>query len=330
MTLTDTELIDATPRAATTYAVAIPAVLASWPARAGALALDVLPAAAVLATTALVALSVPLRGGWWWVCICIGALAVLWTGFNRLLLAVVGGQSLGRATFGVAVVRTDGSAVGPWRLLLRDMAHLLDTIGVFAGWLWPFKDARRRTFADLLARTESHVAQAHGTDRRARRRAAALVLTVASLCAVQAALSYTVVHQQDRSNAQASAEIAAQGPHMVEQILSYHPETVQADFDRARSMATDAYRGQLSAQQQAVQKAGPVRNEYWVTNSSVLSATKGRATMLLFLQGQRGAAPNQRYITASVRVSFVESGSAPWRVDDLAVVTNAPPVQAKP
>jgi Mce-associated membrane protein len=323
-------LIETEPRAVTASEDATPAVLASWPTRAGALCLDVLPGAAVLATTALAALSVPLRGRWWWVCVSIGAAAVIWTGFNRLLLPGASGQSLGRKTFGIAVVRPDASAVGPWTLLLRDMVHLLDTAPVFTGWLWPLRDARRRTFADMLLRTESHALQAHGTDARARRRAAAAVLTAASLCAVHAALSYTVVHQQDRSNAEASAEIAAQGPHMVEQILSYHPETIQADFDRARSLTTDSYRGQLSAQQQAVQKAGPVRNEYWVTNSSVLAATQGRATMLLFLQGQRGAPPNQRYITASVRVSFVQSRSAPWRVDDLAVVTNPQPVQAKP
>jgi Mce-associated membrane protein len=323
-------LIEAEPRAVTASEDATPTVLASWPARARALCLDVLPGAAVLATTALAALSVPLRGGWWWVSVCIGAVAVLWTGFNRLLLPGANGQSLGRRTFGVAVVRPDGSAVGPVTLLLRDLAHLLDTVPVFAGWLWPVKDARRRTFADMLLRTESHVVKAHGADGSACRRAAAVVLTAASLCAVEAAVSYTVVHHHDRSVAEASAEIAAQGPRMVEQILSYHPETIQADFDRARSLATDTYRGQLSAQQQVVQKAAPVRNEYWVTNSSVLSATQGRATMLLFLQGQRGAAPNQRYITASVRVTFVESGSAPWRVDDLTVVNNPPPVKAKP
>ena len=323
-------LIDTRPHIMTARDDATPTELAPWPARAGALALDVLPGATVLATTALVALSVPLRGGWWWVCVCIGAVAVVWTGFNRLLIGSRTGQSLGRETFGIALVRPDGPAVGPWRLLLRDVAHLLDTASVFVGWLWPLRDTRRRTFADMLVRTESHVREAHRTDARARRRAAALALTAGSLCALEAALSYTVVHQRDRSIADANAEIAERGPRMVEQILSYHPETVQSDFDRARSLTTDTYRGQLAAQQEAVQKAGLVRNEYWVTNSSVQSATQGRATMLLFLQGQRGAAPNQRYITASVRVTFVESGSAPWRVDDLAVVTDPPPVEGTP
>jgi Mce-associated membrane protein len=322
-------LIDAEPRTTTAPKATTPVVLASWLARAAALALDVVPGATVLITTALVTLALPLRGGWWWLCVGVGVLAVLWTGFNRLLLPGVRGQSLGRRTFGITLLYRDGSAPGPSRLLLRDMAHLLDTTPVLAGWLWPLKHSCRRTFADILAGTMSQVAEGGGNGR-ARRQAAALVLTAAALCAFDAAIAYTVVHQWDRSTADASAEIAAQGPPMVEQILSYHPETLQADFDRARSLTTDAYREQLNTQQQAVQKAGPIRNEYWVTNSSVLSATKDRATMLLFLQGQRGPAPNQRYLTASVRVSFAESGSASWRVDDLTVVSSPQPVQAKP
>lgn len=299
--------------------------LATWSARAGALGLDVLPGVAVLSTAALTALSVPLRGGWWWVSVCIGVGALLWTGFDRVLLPGVSGHTLGHRVFGVFVVGRDGRSVGPWTLLFRDFAHLLDTIPILAGWMWPLKDIRHRTFADMLCRTESHVRPPRSVgDQQSSRRPGALVLTTAAvLCVASATVSYIVVYQHDRSVTEVRATIAARGPGMVQQLLSYHPETIQADFDRARSLATDAYGGQLIAQQQAVLKAGPERNEYWVTNSSVLDATADHATMLLLLQGQRGAAPNQRYLTASVRVKFVEIGST-WRVDDLAVVTNVP------
>ncbi|MGB9305378.1 MAG: RDD family protein, partial [Mycobacterium sp.] len=54
------------------------------------------------------------------------------------------------------------------------------------------------------------------------------------------------------------------------------------------------------------------------------------ATMLMFLQGERGAAPDQRYLTASVRVTFVKPGASGWRVDDLAVVTKPQTAGAKP
>ena len=43
--------------------------------------------------------------------------------------------------------------------------------------------------------------------------------------------------------------------------------------------------------------------------------------MLLLLQGQRGIAQNQRFITASVRVGFAKSSSGQWQVSDLTVLT---------
>jgi Mce-associated membrane protein len=143
-------------------------------------------------------------------------------------------------------------------------------------------------------------------------------------------LSYGVVRQHDQAVSDVRAQISAQGPHIVEQILSYRPDTIQGDFGRAQSLASDRYRRELARQQQAVQKAGPVRNEYWVTNSSVLSAHPGRATMLMFLQGERGAWPNQNHLAAAVRATFVKPMASGWRIDDLAIVSKTPVAAAKP
>ncbi|WP_373306617.1 RDD family protein [Mycobacterium paraintracellulare] len=323
ITATDTKAINVGPQTE-------PLALVPWTARAGALALDILPGVAILATTVLVALSVPPRGPWWWAAVSAGAVAILGTAVNRLLVAGVTGHSLGRAVFGITVTRRDGAPVGPWWLAGREMAHLLDTATLMVGWLWPLWDPRGRTFADMLVDTQSRRRPGHRADRRARRTATTLVLSAAAVCACGGALSYGVVRHHDQSVAQARAQIANQGPHLIEQILSYHPETLAADFEHARSLVTDKYRPQLLAQQQTVQKAGPVRNEYWVTNSAVLSATPTEATMLMFLQGERGAPPDQRYLTASVRVSFVKPAAAQWRVDNLAVVAKAQSAQDKP
>ena len=157
-----------------------------------------------------------------------------------------------------------------------------------------------------------------------------MLLAAAMLCAIGAAMSYGVVYQRDQAISSATAEVAANGPRMVEQILSYRDEGAREHFDRARSLVTDNYAAQLSGQQRAAQNAGLLRNEYWVTNSSVLTATPGRATMLLFLQGERGTPPNQRYLTASVRATFVDTGRAGWLVDDITVVTAPQPVEAAP
>lgn len=303
------------------------AVLASWLSRAGALAVDILPGTAILATTVLAALSLPLHGRWWWVCVLIGAVVILGTAFNRVL-PVVGGQSLGRAVFGITVVHRSARPAGPWRLLLRDLAHLLDTAPAVVGWLWPLWDFRRRTFADILTGTEARLRQR--PDRDLCRIFAAVTLSAAALCVTDAAIIDAVVHHHEQAVAHAGAQIAAIGPRMVEQMLSYRPETIDSDFARAQALASDDYRTELSAQQQAALKAGPVRNEYRVTNGSVLHAEPGRAVMLLYLRAQRGTPPDRRYIAASVRVNFIKSGGAGWRVDDLTVVTEPQTIGTKP
>jgi len=298
--------------------------LAPWHSRVGAFAIDVLPGVAVLATLALVSLTVPARGVWWWVSICVMGLAVLAMLVNRLLLPTILGWSLGRAVAGIAVTRRGGEAAGPWTLLLRDVAHLLDT-ATAVGWLWPLWDSRRRTFADMVARTEARRLQPDQAPPNVRRWAAGAVLAATAVCVGGAALSYGAAYAPQRASDQTRAEIATQGPKIVAQMLTYDPKSLQDDFTRAQSLATDKYRGQLAAQQDLVRKGTPVINEYWVTNSSIESAAPNRATMLLFMQGRRGAAPEVRYISATVRVNFAKGGGNAWRVDDLTVLSKPKP-----
>lgn len=303
--------------------------LARWHIRAAAFVVDVLPGVAVAATMALVERAVPLGGTWWWLCICVLAAATLLTLVNRVALPAISGWSLGRALVGIAVVRPDGASVGPGRLLLRDLAHLLDTVSVFIGWLWPLWDARRRTFADLLLGTEVRRVEPDRRPGNIRRLTAIVVSTAALLCVGGAALSIMAVFLPDRASDQVRAAIQTQGPKIVTEMLTYDPKSLQQDFARAQSRTTAKYRPQLVAQQEAVQKRQPVVNEYWVTNSAVLSATRDRAAMLLFMQGHRGGGNEQRFITATVRVSFVKGADARWLVDDLTVVTKPKPAKGE-
>lgn len=296
--------------------------LAPWHIRACAFAVDVLPAAAVATTMALVSFTVPPRGVWWWLSSCVLGIAVLAMLVNRLLLPTVYGWSLGRALCGIVVVHRDGGGIGAWGLLLRDLAHLLDTVSV-VGWLWPLWDSRRRTFADLLLHTEARCSE---TSRPGIRRWTIIaMLTAAALCVAGVVVSYAVVYSRDQETDQTRSQIAIQGPKIVAQMLTYDPKSLHDDFARAQSLATDAYRGQLKAQQEIVQKGNPVINEYWVTDSSIESASPDRATMLLFMQGRRGAAPEERYITATVRVNFIKDAGGHWLVDNLAVLTKPKP-----
>jgi Mce-associated membrane protein len=246
-------------------------------------------------------------------------LVLLLMAVNRLVLPWLTGWSLGRAVFGIAVRRPDGSPVGLGRLALRDLAHLLDTAPLVIGWLWPLWDPRRRTFADLLVRTEVH--NVDRPQRDARRPAAAALIAATLLCATGVGLGYLVVYRHDRAVDAAHSQIAEQGPRIVEQLLNYDVETLQQDFSHAQSLTTDGYRPQLIAQQQAVLKAGATKNEYFAVSSAVLSVTQQNASMLVALQGQRGSDPKDvKFITATVRVDFEKSREGQWRVSNLTVL----------
>jgi Mce-associated membrane protein len=293
------------------------APVASWLSRAGAFAIDVLFGVPVLATLALVALTTPLYGWLWWLSIVVGGLVFLVIALNRLLLPAVRGWSLGRAQFGIAVVRRDGSAPGPWRLLARDLAHLLDTAALFIGWLWPLWDARKRTFADLLLRTEVH----YGERPNVRRIVAAVLAAGVVIALAGAGLTYLTVYRHEQAVDATRAQIAEAGPKIVEQILTYNAGSMKDDFARAQSLVTDDYRKQLVQQQQVVEKKAAASNDYFAVTSSVLSADTDKATMLVFLQGQRQAQQQDvKFITATARVAFAKSADGKWRVSKLDVL----------
>jgi Mce-associated membrane protein len=293
--------------------------VASWPSRAGALAVDVLFGVGVVAVLFLVARTSPLYGWLWWLSIVVAGLVILLIGLNRLLAPAMTGWSLGRALFGIAVVRANGDPPGPWRLLARDLAHLLDTAALFIGWLWPLWDSRNRTFADLLLRTEVRRVSGERPDVR---RTVAVVLTAGVvIAAAGAGLTYLTGYRHEQAVDAARAQIADQGPRIVEQILTYNAGSMKDDFARAQSLVTDDYRKQLVEQQQVVGKNAAASNDYWAVTSSVLSAGTDKATMLVFLQGQRQAQQQDlRFITATARVAFTKSADGKWRVSDLTVL----------
>jgi len=164
-----------------------------------------------------------------------------------------------------------------------------------------------------------------GRERNRRRRTGLLFVVLAAAASVLTVLSYLLVYRPELAVEQARQQLAVQGPKIVQQMLSYNVATIDDDFARARGLATDDYRKKLVAEQDSVHKAGPVNNDYWVTNSAVLTNTRDRAQMLLLMQGQRGEAPKQRLITATLQVSFVRSASGQWQVDNLSVLAKPNP-----
>jgi Mce-associated membrane protein len=296
--------------------------LASWPKRLAALVIDVLLPIAVLAVLGLVGWTAPLRGWLWWVFVVVGALLFVAAAVNRWLLPAMTGWTLGRGLVGIVVRTRTGRPAGLIRLILRDLAHLLDTAALFVGWLWPLWDRRNRTFADLLARTEVQTVEPPA--RNMRRLVGAVLIAAAVVSAAAIGLSYLVVYRHERAVDTARAQIAEQGPRIVEQMLTFSKDTLQQDFSHAQQLTTDSYRQQLIAQQQAITQAGATSNEYWAVSSAVLpmpEPTPTTASMLVALQGQRGTNPNDlKFITATVRVDFQKSAQGQWQIANLTVL----------
>jgi Mce-associated membrane protein len=305
---------------------AAPIRYASWGARLGAIALDLLPGIAVVATLGVLAYTTNPDTWLRWTFVAVLALTVVATVVNRVLLPALTGWTLGRAVLSIRVVRANGQPTGVLRVLLRELAHLLDTAAAFVGWFWPLWDSRRRTFADMLLRSEVRVVE--GPKRNVRKLAAVVLAAAALLCVAGAGLGYLVEYRHDRAVDQTRTELTEQGPRIVEQMLSYSKDSIVDDFAKAQALVTDEYRPQLIAQQTAAQKAGVTANEYWAVSSAVLSVEPERGAMLMALQGQRGSDPKDlKFITATVRADF-EKIDGSWRVGTLTVLkkpqSNAP------
>jgi Mce-associated membrane protein len=293
------------------------AVPASWPARAAAFLVDFCAPLLVVTSSVLIAWSAPQRSWLWWVCVVVGAAVVLAAGANRWLLPVLTGWTLGRAVMGIAVVRSDATPPGPWCLLVRDLLHVIDTVPLLLGWLWPLWDRRGRTLADIAVRTEARRASAPPPG--ARRVATAVVSVFALVAVVVAALGYLTVYRPELRVAQAREQLAVQAPKLVTDMLSYSAATLQEDFARGRSVVTEGYLPRLVDQQKGIEARGAVDNDYWSPNAAVLEADENRGTVLVLLQGQRGVAPNHRTISATVKARLVRV-EGQWRIDDLVVV----------
>ena len=65
------------------------------------------------------------------------------------------GQTIGRKMAGVSLVDAQGQPLGTGKALLRDVAHIVDSIicGLPIGWLAPLWDAKRQTWADKILNT---------------------------------------------------------------------------------------------------------------------------------------------------------------------------------
>jgi uncharacterized RDD family membrane protein YckC len=81
-------------------------------------------------------------------------LGIALSGYNRWFLAGKTGQSWGKKAVGISLVdETTGQPIGAGKAFLRDLAHFVDGIICYIGYLFPLWDAKRQTLADKIVKT---------------------------------------------------------------------------------------------------------------------------------------------------------------------------------
>ncbi|MFD4946699.1 RDD family protein [Streptomyces sp. NPDC058409] len=64
------------------------------------------------------------------------------------------GQTTGKKLLGISLRHeADGTTLGIGMAFVRKLAHALDSIACYIGWLWPLWDTKRQTFADKVCGT---------------------------------------------------------------------------------------------------------------------------------------------------------------------------------
>lgn len=64
------------------------------------------------------------------------------------------GQTIGRKMVGITLLGEEtGQPIGTGMAFVRDLAHVLDSLAFYVGWLWPLWDSKRQTFADKVMKT---------------------------------------------------------------------------------------------------------------------------------------------------------------------------------
>lgn len=119
------------------------AAYANWGQRVGALLIDEVPVIVVML------IGVALRSSA--VLILAYLVALGWAIYNRWYLGGTTGQSWGKKVLNVRLVKeTTGQPIGAGMAFVRDIAHAVDSLICYIGWLFPLWDAKRQTLADKI------------------------------------------------------------------------------------------------------------------------------------------------------------------------------------
>lgn len=79
-----------------------------------------------------------------------------WFAYNWLLRQGRTGQTVGKKVMDIVVLDASHQPIGAGLTFVRQLAHVLDFLPCFLGYLWPAWDAEKRTFADMIMGTRVH------------------------------------------------------------------------------------------------------------------------------------------------------------------------------
>jgi uncharacterized RDD family membrane protein YckC len=74
--------------------------------------------------------------------------------WNQIVRQGNTGQSIGKEKMGIKLIKeSDGQVLGPGYCFVRGLAHIVDAIPCYIGFLWPLWDDKAQTFADKICGT---------------------------------------------------------------------------------------------------------------------------------------------------------------------------------
>lgn len=129
-----------------------PTGYASWGERVAARLIDVL---VTLPGFVVVILGVVAGSGAGVALVILGYLVILGIGiWNEIIRQGRTGQTVGKTQMRIKLIReSDARVLGPGFCFVRGIAHVIDGIPCYIGYLWPLWDDKKQTFADKVCGT---------------------------------------------------------------------------------------------------------------------------------------------------------------------------------
>ncbi|MEV7318955.1 RDD family protein [Streptomyces sp. NPDC093970] len=86
--------------------------------------------------------------------VIVGLLVVIGLFIYQIVQEGRTGQTIGKKVVGTRTLKEDtGQPIGAGMAFVRQLAHFLDSLPCYLGYLWPAWDAKRQTFADKVCGT---------------------------------------------------------------------------------------------------------------------------------------------------------------------------------